>query len=154
VQFVEIKENHLCWHPDSSALTYSSFREAYGNSAPRGRSSQSRSPRQAPHSGNSYNSFDGRSHNMSTYKNDGWDSHRRESGIQPGQQFDHNAPPQSLEDLELEYKKEAMELMKIRDREEDEENFQHREVRSLENNNFCTCQALIYNHLFSYMVYH
>ncbi|CAJ2631896.1 unnamed protein product [Trifolium pratense] len=101
---------------------------AYGNSAPRGRSSQSRSPRQAPHSGNSYNSFDGRSQNMSTYKNDGWDSHRRESGIQPGQQFDHNAPPQSLEELELEYKKEAMELMKIRDREEDEENFQHREA--------------------------
>ncbi|CAJ2631895.1 uncharacterized protein LOC123891092 isoform X2 [Trifolium pratense] len=102
--------------------------QAYGNSAPRGRSSQSRSPRQAPHSGNSYNSFDGRSQNMSTYKNDGWDSHRRESGIQPGQQFDHNAPPQSLEELELEYKKEAMELMKIRDREEDEENFQHREA--------------------------
>jgi len=71
---------------------------------------------------------------MGTYRNDGWDSHRRESGIQPGQQFDHNAPPHTLEELELEYKKEAMELMKIRDREEDEENLKHREVCSLENN--------------------
>ncbi|XP_012569657.1 uncharacterized protein [Cicer arietinum] len=102
--------------------------QAYVNSGPRDRSSQSRSPRQAPHSGNSYNSFDGRSHNISTYRNDGWDSHRRESGIQPGQQVDHNAFPQTLEELELEYKKEAMELMKIRDREEDEENFKHREA--------------------------
>ncbi|MCH91192.1 RNA-binding protein 25-like [Trifolium medium] len=144
----------LCLHFNVVALTcHLLAARAYGNSAPRGRSSQSRSPRQAPHSGNSYNSFDGRSHNMSTYKNDGWDSHRRESGIQPGQQFDHNALPQSLEELELEYKKEAMELMKIRDREEDEENFQHREVRSLENN-FCACRAIIYNHLFSHMVYH
>lgn len=102
--------------------------QAYGNSASRGRSSQSRSPRQASYTGNSYNSFDGQSHNMGTYRNDGWDSHRRESGIQPGQQFDHNAPPHTLEELELEYKKEAMELMKIRDREEDEENLKHREA--------------------------
>ncbi|KAI5424858.1 uncharacterized protein LOC127132596 [Lathyrus oleraceus] len=103
--------------------------QAYGNSGPRGRSSQSRSPRQAAsHAGNSYNSFDGRNHNMSTFRNDGWDSHRREVGIQPAQQFDHNASPKTLEELELEYKKEAMELMKIRDREEDEENFKHREA--------------------------
>lgn len=69
---------------------------------------------------------------MSTLRNDGWDSHRRESVTQPGQQFDHNASPKTLEELELEYKKEAMELMKIRDREEDEENFKHREVSSLD----------------------
>lgn len=69
---------------------------------------------------------------MSTFRNDGWDSHRREVGIQPAQQFDHNASPKTLEELELEYKKEAMELMKIRDREEDEENFKHREVSSLD----------------------
>ncbi|KAJ1393377.1 hypothetical protein SESBI_35097 [Sesbania bispinosa] len=65
---------------------------------------------------------------MATYRNDGWDSHRRESGIQPSHQFDHSASPQTLEELELEYKNEAMELMKNRDREEDEENFKHREA--------------------------
>ncbi|CAL0302376.1 unnamed protein product [Lupinus luteus] len=109
--------------------------QAYGNSGARGRASHSRSPRQAPYTGNSYNSFDGRDQSMGAYRNGGWDSHRRESGIQPGHQFDHNASCQTLEELELEYKKEASELMKIRDREEDEENFKHREaVRDLREN--------------------
>ncbi|TKY61692.1 RNA-binding protein 25 isoform X2 [Spatholobus suberectus] len=102
--------------------------QAYGNSGARGRSSRSRSPRHAPYTGNSYNSFEGRNQNMGAYRNDVWDSHRRESGIQPGHQFDYNASPQTLEELELEYKNEATELMKIRDREEDEENFKHREA--------------------------
>ncbi|KAG5044139.1 hypothetical protein JHK87_008054 [Glycine soja] len=102
--------------------------QAYGNSGARGRSSQSRSPRHAPYTGNSYNSFEGRNQNMGAYRNDGWDSHRRESGIRPGHQFDYSASPQTLEELELEYKNEAAELMKIRDREEDEENFKHREA--------------------------
>ncbi|OIV95353.1 hypothetical protein TanjilG_07509 [Lupinus angustifolius] len=109
--------------------------QAYGNSGARGRASHSRSPRQAPYTGNSYNSFDGRDQSMGAYRNGGWDSHRRESGIQPGHQFDHNASSQTLEELELEYKKEASELMKIRDREEDEENFKHREaIRDLREN--------------------
>ncbi|KAL5155805.1 hypothetical protein HKD37_19G054807 [Glycine soja] len=104
------------------------YKDTYGNSGARGRSSQSRSPRHAPYTGNSYNSFDDRNQNMGAYRNEGWDSHRRESGIQPGHQFDYNASPQTLEELELEYKNEATELMKIRDREEDEENFKHREA--------------------------
>ncbi|RYR52222.1 hypothetical protein Ahy_A06g027143 isoform B [Arachis hypogaea] len=117
-------------------LTYSSFREAYGNSGARGRSSHSRSPRQPPYTGNSYNSIDGRNQNIGSYRNDGWDSHRRESaGIQPSHQFDYSTSPKTLEELELEYKKEATELMKNRDREEDEENFKHREaVRDLREN--------------------
>lgn len=65
---------------------------------------------------------------MGAFKNDGWDSHRRESDIQSGHQLDYNAFPKTLEDLEMEYKREATELGKIRDREEDEENFKHREV--------------------------
>lgn len=65
---------------------------------------------------------------MGTYRNDGWDSQAIESNIQSGHQFDSNAFPQTLEDLEMEYKREATELGKIRDREEDEEKFRHREV--------------------------
>ncbi|MED6195050.1 hypothetical protein PIB30_034383 [Stylosanthes scabra] len=110
--------------------------QAYGNSGARGRSSHSRSPRQPPYTGNSYNSIDGRNQNMGSYRNDGWDSHRRESaGIQPSHQFDYSTSPKTLEELELQYKKEATELMKNRDREEDEENFKHREaVRDLREN--------------------
>ncbi|MDG2861102.1 hypothetical protein P7M27_26000, partial [Vibrio parahaemolyticus] len=69
----------------------------------------SRSPRHAPYTGNSYNSFEGRNQNMGAYRNEGWDSHRRESGIQPGHQFDYNASPQTLEELELEYKNPSRE---------------------------------------------
>jgi hypothetical protein len=36
-----------------------------------------------------------------------------------------------LEELELEYKRDAMELSRIRDKEEDEENYKHREVLKL-----------------------
>lgn len=36
---------------------------------------------------------------------------------------------QSLEELEMEYKREVMDLERIRDKDEDEENYKHREVR-------------------------
>ncbi|KAM4074095.1 hypothetical protein ACB094_10G067600 [Castanea mollissima] len=42
-------------------------------------------------------------------------------------QFDYPAVPQTLEELEVEYKRDAMELGRIRDKEEDEENYRHRE---------------------------
>lgn len=80
--------------------------------------------------GNSYNSYDGHNHNqsMATYRNDGWESDKKGSDVQSDRQFDYPAVPQTLEELELEYKREAMELGRIRDKEEDEENYKHREV--------------------------
>ncbi|GER28053.1 zinc knuckle (CCHC-type) family protein [Striga asiatica] len=42
--------------------------------------------------------------------------------------FNYPPFPQTLEDLELQYKREAMELARIRDTEEDEENCKHREA--------------------------
>ncbi|KAI4301532.1 hypothetical protein L6164_034801 [Bauhinia variegata] len=117
--------------------------QAYGNSGARGRSSHSRSPRQAPYTGNSYNSFDSRNQNLGAYRNDGWDSHRRESDIQPGHQVDYSVFPQTLEELELEYKREAIELMKIRDGEEDEENFKHREAMRNMRENYMNKVAML-----------
>lgn len=49
--------------------------------------------------------------------------------IQMSHQFERPAFPQSLEELELEYTRDVMELAKKRDKEEDEENNKHREVR-------------------------
>jgi hypothetical protein len=66
---------------------------------------------------------------MGAYRTDEWDNEKRGSDIQSGRQFDCPAFPQTLEDLELEFKREAMELGRIRDKEEDEENYRHREVR-------------------------
>lgn len=109
---------------------YSSFHEAYGNDGARSRSSHSKSPARAPYAGNSYNSFDGHSQSMSSYRSDGWDTERRASNMQQRHQFESPAFSQTLEELELEFKREAMELGSIRDKEEDEENYKHREVCS------------------------
>lgn len=55
--------------------------------------------------------------------------------MQSGRNFDFPSFPQTLEELELQYKREAMELARIRDREEDEENDKHREaVREIREN--------------------
>lgn len=68
---------------------------------------------------------------MGTYRTDGWDTERRGSDLQSVNQFEYPGFPQTLDELEVEYKREAMELGRIRDKEEDEENFKHREVRCL-----------------------
>lgn len=78
--------------------------------------------------GNSYNKYDGHNQTMGAYRTDGWDSEIRGSDMQSGRQFDFPAFPQTLEELEMEFKREAIELGKIRDKEEDEENYKHREV--------------------------
>lgn len=48
--------------------------------------------------------------------------------MQPESKFDSPSFPQTLEELELQYKREAMDLAKLRDKEEDDENSKHREV--------------------------
>ncbi|KAK3194315.1 hypothetical protein Dsin_025625 [Dipteronia sinensis] len=99
---------------------------AYGNDGARSRSSNSKSPARPPYAGNSFNSFDGHNQSMGGYRSDGWETERR--GADSGRQFEYPAFPQTLEDVELEYKREAMELGRIRDKEEDEENYKHRET--------------------------
>ncbi|XP_057964156.1 uncharacterized protein LOC131155207 [Malania oleifera] len=109
--------------------------QAYGNDGARGRSSRSKSPARGPYMGNDYNSYDNHNQTMGIYRTDGWDTERRGSDIQSGRKFEHSAFPQTLEELELEYKREAMELGRIRDKEEDEENYKHREaVREMQEN--------------------
>lgn len=102
--------------------------QAYGNDRARDHSSRSKSPARPPYKGNSYSSYEGRNQNMGAYRTDGWDSERRASDMQSGSQLELPSRPQTLEELELEYKREAMDLMRIRDKEEDEENYKHREA--------------------------
>ncbi|KAK8320250.1 hypothetical protein V6Z12_A12G023700 [Gossypium hirsutum] len=65
---------------------------------------------------------------MEAYRTEGWDTERRGSDLQSGNQFEYHAFPQTLDELELEFKIEAMELGRIRDKEEDEENYKHRKL--------------------------
>ncbi|GMY17080.1 hypothetical protein FCV25MIE_12319 [Fagus crenata] len=109
--------------------------QAYGNNGARGRSSHSKSPAHPPYTGKSYNSYDGNNQSMGAYRTDGWDNERRGSDMQSGRQFDYPAVSQTFEDLEMEYKRDAMELGRIRDKEEDEENYRHREaIREMREN--------------------
>ncbi|KAL5795758.1 hypothetical protein ACOSQ2_000578 [Xanthoceras sorbifolium] len=102
--------------------------QAYGNDGARSRSSHSKSPARPPYAGNPCCSFDGHNQSIGGYRNDGWETERRGSDMQLGRQFEYPAFPKTLEDIELEYKREAMELGRIRDKEEDEENYKHRET--------------------------
>ncbi|KAG8499323.1 hypothetical protein CXB51_005887 [Gossypium anomalum] len=70
----------------------------------------------------------GHNQNMRAYRTEGWDTERRGSDLQSGNQFEYHAFPQTLDKLELEFKREAMELGRIRDKEEDEENYKHRKL--------------------------
>ncbi|KAM1189930.1 hypothetical protein ACFX13_026376 [Malus domestica] len=129
---------------DSIGYVYDVYREllshvhsslAYGNDGARGRPSHSNSPARAPYMRNSYNSYDGHNRSMAAYRNDGWNSDKKGSDMQSSRQFDYSATPQTLEELELAYKREATELGRIRDKEEDEENYGHREaIRDIREN--------------------
>ncbi|KAK6137714.1 hypothetical protein DH2020_028549 [Rehmannia glutinosa] len=109
-------------------LNESSFGEAYGSDGGRGRSSHSKSPARPSYMGNSYNSYEGHTQNRGGMRTDGWNADRGGSNVQLDRNFDYPSFPQTLEELELQYKREAMELARIRDKEEDEENRKHREA--------------------------
>ncbi|WCJ22349.1 Zinc knuckle (CCHC-type) family protein [Euphorbia peplus] len=122
--------------------------QAYGNDGGRSRSSHSKSPGRPPYAGNSYGSYDSRNQSVGGYRNDGWETERRGHELPPardGRQFEYSTFPQTLEDLELEHKREAIELGKIRDKEEDEENYTHRETLREMRENYMQKLAVLRN---------
>ncbi|XP_022892795.1 uncharacterized protein LOC111407510 isoform X1 [Olea europaea var. sylvestris] len=123
----KVVEDHV--REDVQKLSRASMQErAYGNDGGRGRSSHSRSPAPSSYVGNPYNSYDGQSQSKGGYRTDGWDAERRGSDMQSSHKFEHHAFSQTFEEIELEYKREAMDLARIRDKEEDEEIHKHREA--------------------------
>lgn len=109
--------------------------QAYGNDGARRCSSHSKSPARPAYTGGSYNSYDGHSQSRGGYRTDGWETERRRPDMQSGHKLDYPSFPQTLEELELEYERDAMDLGRIRDKEEDEENYKHHEaVREMREN--------------------
>ncbi|XP_010267927.1 PREDICTED: uncharacterized protein LOC104605029 isoform X2 [Nelumbo nucifera] len=109
--------------------------QAYGSDGARGRPSRSKSPARPAFASSVYNSYNDRNQSIGAQKGDGWDAEGHGPDMHSGLKFDHPGYPQTLEELELEYKREAMELGRIRDKEEDEENYKHREaIRELREN--------------------
>ncbi|XP_071738353.1 uncharacterized protein [Rutidosis leptorrhynchoides] len=95
--------------------------QAYGNNdGGRSRSTHSKSPaRPHPYTGGSgsYNANDNHVQNKAVHMN-------HERVVKGG----YSTFSQTFEELELEYKKHAMDIAKVRDKEEDEENHRHREA--------------------------
>ncbi|XP_076896203.1 uncharacterized protein LOC143549093 [Bidens hawaiensis] len=102
--------------------------KAYGNDGARARSTHSNSPAHPPYSGGAHGSYDG-------HRSKAWDADKRGPDLQSSSKGDYSTFPQALEELHLEYNRNAMEIAKIRDKEEDEENNRHREtVREMREN--------------------
>lgn len=112
------------------------FTEAYGSDGGRGRSSLSRSPARAPYSGSSYSKYE------EPYRSHAWENERRQSDHHVDKKVEHPSLSQTLEDVELEYKREAINLAKLRDQQEDEENYKHREVGLCVCLSACVCVSM------------
>nr|XP_043636811.1 uncharacterized protein LOC122607821 isoform X2 [Erigeron canadensis] len=103
--------------------------QAYGNDGGRSRSAHSKSPARTPYAGGSYSLNDNLGQVRDMHRNEGRDVDTR------GQKGGFSSFSQTLEELELEYKRDAMDIAKVRDNEEDEENHRHREaVREMREN--------------------
>lgn len=113
----------LVWHLESKCLIRSSFDEAYGNDGNWSRSTHSKSPARPPYTRGSYSVNDNHNQNRAIHRNEERDAEKRRPDLQ-------STFSQTLEELELEYKRDAMDIGRIRDKEEDEENYRHRKVYS------------------------
>lgn len=66
---------------------------------------------------------------MGSYQSVGWNNEKRASEAPTNRKFEQLVGWQTLEELEMEYEREAMDLGRIRDQQEDEEIYNHRKVR-------------------------
>lgn len=101
--------------------------QAHANFGAKGRPAQSKSPRhtsyldELPRTHGENNQFA-----ASRVPND-WGIERHGADASSSLRFDMPSHQQTLEELEMEFKKEATQLSRARDQEEDEENYRHRE---------------------------
>ncbi|KAH9620656.1 hypothetical protein KSS87_003182 [Heliosperma pusillum] len=102
--------------------------QAYGSDGGRGRSSHSRSPARVSYSGNSYSAYEPHRQGTGAYRSDVWDTERRGSDMHADIKFEQSPFPQTIEDLEMEYQREVMDLARIRDQQVHDENYKHDEI--------------------------
>ncbi|PKA54679.1 hypothetical protein AXF42_Ash000514 [Apostasia shenzhenica] len=121
--------------------------QAYANDGAKGHHARSKSPIRPTYGGNSFSSYDGHTHNSGMHKRSGWDVGRSGTDSYLEQKSDFPTYPQTLEELELEFKKELTELERIRDQEEDEQNQKHSEsIRDIRENYVKKLAALRVTH--------
>ncbi|KAH7655126.1 Zinc finger CCHC-type protein [Dioscorea alata] len=100
---------------------------AYTNEGGKGQPARSKSPPRPGFGGGSFGSYDDHNRNSGMHAADNWGIERQGAEFHSERKFDYPVYPQTLEELEMEFKREAMEFGRVRDKEEDEENNKHRE---------------------------
>ncbi|KAF3781460.1 hypothetical protein EJ110_NYTH37053 [Nymphaea thermarum] len=106
-------------------LTRSSFHEAFGNDGARGRS---RSPqRGGTFPGDGFKAYDSHKQTAGLHRAGTWDVDRHALDVHTNHKYDFHSFPQNFEELDMDYRREVMELARWRDKEEDAESHKHRE---------------------------
>uniref|UniRef100_A0A0E0MU13 Uncharacterized protein n=1 Tax=Oryza rufipogon TaxID=4529 RepID=A0A0E0MU13_ORYRU len=127
--------------PQGRALKHTP--RASANYGAKGRPAQSKSPCQPSYIDDSLRSNDGNNQYAATYVPNTWSTETRGTDSRLSLKFDLPSYPQTLEELEMEFKREAMELAIARDKEEDEENYKHREsLREMRENHMKRVTAM------------
>jgi len=120
------------------------FAEAYTNFGAKGRPAQSKSPRHSSYLDVSPRTHGGDNQFTASHVANNWGIERHGADVRSSLKFDMQPHQQTLEDLEMEFKREATELARARDQEEDEENYKHREVKVY----FVTMNATLFRYLY------
>ncbi|XP_026662587.1 uncharacterized protein LOC103712717 isoform X2 [Phoenix dactylifera] len=124
--------DRVCENPQKFSRGFS---EAYANGGGKGRPARSKSPLRPAFGGDAYRPYDGHSYSAGLHKSNNWDTERCGIDSHSERKFDFPNYPATLEELEMEFKRGVMELATVRDQEEDEENYKHREcIRELREN--------------------
>ncbi|CAN6445060.1 unnamed protein product [Victoria cruziana] len=98
--------------------------QAFGNDGGRGRS---RSPQRGTFPGDGLKPFDSHKQNTGVHKAGTWDVDTHGLDVHTTNKYDFHSFPQNFEELDMDYRREVMELARWRDKEEDEESHKHRE---------------------------
>lgn len=110
--------------------------QAYANAGAKSHSAPSKSPMlSTTYGGSSFSSYDEQSRNSGLHKRSGWDVGKSEMVSLYEHKSDIPIHSQTLEELEMEFKREINDLGGVRDQEEKEEIHKHREcIRDLSEN--------------------
>ncbi|XP_031504747.1 uncharacterized protein LOC116267260 [Nymphaea colorata] len=118
----KVVEDHL--RKDLQQLSRGSP-QAFGNDGARGRS---RSPqRGGTFPGDGFKAYDSHKQNAGMHRAGTWDVDRHGLDVHTNHKYDFHSFPQNFEELDMDYRREVMELARWRDKEEDAESHKHRE---------------------------
>lgn len=107
------------------------FAEAYANFGAKGRPALSKSPRHSSYLDDSPRTHGENNKFAASHMANNWGIERHGPDVRSSLKFDMPSHQQTLEELEMEFSREATELARACDQEEDEENYKHREVKCI-----------------------